>query len=299
MKEMKCRPILVVGLPRSGTKWLAATIAQHTNVAAPPCSRGGVHESNIRQLSVMFSELSFLDQYIALSELFVLSDMFKDMDLPESFPYELSPRPLNYAQLLRASLSAYAEKQGCSHWVQKFSPSDYHLLRNDFPDAYIITIERSVKDSIRSVKAAAVRRNRSFSAFRSAIFYGVQLKMLTRFKKLTGYVGGFRYETLRENRGKDILCMQEVMGLQPEQPIVKKTENQGHSSFRSEQERAKMFSVSDQIFICLGVFVSKLLPIWLYMSLYPLGKTYLRLVGGTFVYKAEALGFEHTESKMH
>ena len=103
------RPIIVVGMNRSGTKWLSNIIARHRDVIAVQSPRtNGIVETNMFGPLPDKFDLSSPDEYIGLVELWAATHFFRCTGVDKELFYGLRPRPTSGLQLFDVLMSAYA-----------------------------------------------------------------------------------------------------------------------------------------------------------------------------------------------
>lgn len=194
-------PIFVVGMNRSGTKWLSNILCNHPDIAGVQYDRGGgIQETNMFSvLPQKFGDLAEVSNYIGLIELWSCTDFFRLAGVDKAFFYRPETRTTSYTALFRALMEEVARCRGTRYWLQKIPPEDALLVLGEFPDARVVIIRRGVVATVRSSIQQSIkygRRPRSLVG--EGYHYAFGCKCLDRVR--TGReVYEVTYERLREN----------------------------------------------------------------------------------------------------
>jgi hypothetical protein len=95
--------IIVIGMNRSGTKWISNLISNHPDVVSLQYERGGgILETNMfTNFPHSFGDLRFPDNYVGLIELWSKTDFFQCAGMDKDFFYSIEKRPTNYFELFQ------------------------------------------------------------------------------------------------------------------------------------------------------------------------------------------------------
>jgi len=145
-------PIFVVGMNRSGTKWLSNILCNHPDIAGVQYERGGgIQESNM--FSVMpqkFGDLADVSNYIGLIELWACTDFFRLSGVDKALFYRPEARTTSYPALFRMLMEEVARRNGTGFWLQKIPPQEALAILGEFAGARVVLIERGVVATVRS-----------------------------------------------------------------------------------------------------------------------------------------------------
>ncbi|NDU77661.1 sulfotransferase [Actinomadura sp. DSM 109109] len=197
MEGESCRPVFVLGCPRSGTTLVQQMLHSHRRIAFPSETRF-VHVSyDIRH---RFGDLERADNRRALAEWITGGEGTKFQVLrldAAAVVEEIVQGPPTLGSAIAAVFRAYARHHGKPRWGDK-RPSYFRrvpMLRRMFPDAQFVHLVRDGRDAVSSlmrmpwfdgdITAAAL-------TWREAVDMGARLR--TRLGPETFYE--FRYEDL-------------------------------------------------------------------------------------------------------
>lgn len=145
------RPIILIGMNRSGTKWVSNIICSHDDVIGVQSDRtGGILETNMFGAMQDKFNLGYPDDYIGLIELWSATQFFQLAGIEKKFFYELSPRPRKVLQLFELQMNEYARRNGRNYWLQKTAPRKAQRVLEYFTNARIVVVRRDLMDTIRS-----------------------------------------------------------------------------------------------------------------------------------------------------
>jgi hypothetical protein len=211
---MLLKPIIIVGINRSGTHWVANILSNNPHVATVQYERGGgAFETNMfTNFPKSFGDLKYPDNYVGLIELWAETDFFKCAGIDKGFFYNLENRPTDYFVLFRMLMEKYAADQNKKYWLQKVNPYDGVKCIAHYPDANFIVIKRNVVDVIKSsVKGAATKYGIKKKQLVKRVFlYVFQEKILQSIKN--GYIY-IEYEDLKANTEKEVKRICEALSL--------------------------------------------------------------------------------------
>lgn len=283
------KPIFVLGVHRSGTKWLANILCSHSDIAGIQADRHyGIHESAFFCIEKnRFGDLRKDENFIEFMETFASSDYFLLSHLDKKYFYEHRPR--DYDEFFRMMMDKYAEKEQTGFWLEK-TPA--HLLYfNDlvekFPDAKFIIIQRNVVDSIKSdlrLKFFDDKMKKQmqtpkffmiiFLIFRYHFYYS---NMFDRSQKRDYLL--IQYEALKKNRAEETKKICDYIGVAFEPQMLQDT-FRPNTLFTSEKERGEVLTRQEEAFIKIMNHFFKLVPSQVYHCFVPLYRQKFREVAG-------------------
>ena len=116
--------ILVVGLNRSGTKWLSNSLANHSNVFAVTAEQHfGILESNVfNDFSRAFPRLDREDDFIAFVCMWAESDFVKTTGMTRTEMLQWNPRPVTVYEAFNRLMNEMTDRWSRKFWLQKCSP---------------------------------------------------------------------------------------------------------------------------------------------------------------------------------
>lgn len=127
--HVKCQPIFIIGVPRSGTTLLRILIDSHPNIAcgpeAPWLARGAASIKNLYEFMAN-NTLGYVLNYGVSKDVFCCQ----------------------FAAWVDSLFSAYAESHGKQRWAEKTPDHSLEIpfLAELFPDAYFVHIVRDGRD---------------------------------------------------------------------------------------------------------------------------------------------------------
>ena len=87
-------PIIVVGMNRSGTKWVSNILCNHEDVIGVQSERHfGILETNMFGTMQDKFDLSSPEDYVGFLEMWSKTEFFRRTDIDKQMFYELAPRP--------------------------------------------------------------------------------------------------------------------------------------------------------------------------------------------------------------
>ncbi len=255
--------IIVVGMNRSGTKWLSNILLNHPNIFGIQTELDdGIVETNLFGIMQKKFDLTRPDDYVGFVELWSSTNFFKQTKLSKEFLYNLKPRPTNFLEIFKIVMNTCAEREGKSFWLQKTSPSLAFNVLSYFDKSNVILIKRDPIQTIKStLKIILERRNnkKSFYLFLRQIYvYILDEKRLTKLYKEKKAIF-ISYEALKNNTENEIKKICNRIGLTyiPEMLNVKFKKN---TSFKTGKDRIEIFSKTDEKTIKYLTVFLRLIP---------------------------------------
>ena len=275
-------PILVVGLNRSGTKWLSNILCNHPLVAGVQSERArGILETNLFHRMREKFYLRAADDYIGFVELWRQSEFFRLINEQSDYLYTLTPRPQSFIWIFNHVMTRYAGRQNAVYWLQKCDPDRAIEVAAEIDRVRFIVIRRDMLDVAQSAHQMNKNRGVQHSVLRSIPGIARAEKLIRKIEAEYSAVT-VNYDELREDphRVVEDLCGRLEL---PFDPSLLEVPFAPNTSFRGE--RPAPFTPS-------YAFVSRMLgalclraPIWLLNkipSVRHLKRPPLRFVAGTF-----------------
>ena len=207
-------PIFVVGMTRSGTKWLSNLLAAHPDVAAVQNERHrGILETSIFDTTPRKFDLSEDDDFAAFIELWSHSDFFHAAGADKELFYQLPASSRDYISLFSRLMNDMACRRGCQFWLQKISPHSAVPVLKRFPKARVVIIKRKLIDVIRSQAALNVAQGRSRGVASTAYDYAFQEKHALRIRRMFPSAACLSYEQLKDDTDATIKRVCDMLGL--------------------------------------------------------------------------------------
>jgi hypothetical protein len=234
------RPIILIGLNRSGTKWLSNLICRHEDVIAVQSRRtGGILETNMFGALPDKFDLAYPDEYIGLVELWSSTHFFKRTGVEKEFFYRLSPRPRSTLRMFELLMNEYARRHGKAYWLQKTTPLRAAEVLEHFPNARVVVIRRNLMDTLRST-IALMRRAGRRDLFRTIWHCVHQRKLLNRLCRRYAAVE-MDYDRLRNDTVREEARLFAELGL-PEGKLRPAPAFPRNTSFASDSQRREVLS---------------------------------------------------------
>jgi hypothetical protein len=287
------KPIFVIGLNRSGTKWLSNELSKHTEIACVRNENTGIRETNMFRAFGRKFDLNHLDDYIGLVELWSSTDFFIRTGVDKAIFFSSDPPITDHYLLFAQLMNAFATKQGKAYWLQKGSPIAGLELLKRFPDAHFVIVRRQMVDQIRSNVGRFARPGWTTIA-RATFSYVRDNQILDRLQSRSR-CPSVSYEELKMNRAtiiQDLLNTWEITRGEIDETVVFRP----NTTFPERTQRDDYFHSGQRLWIHFCALLSKLLPFPL--KFYTAKRNWQRvgpLVAGTFdnVYR------QHPELKRH
>ena len=271
------QPIFVLGLQRSGTTWVANTLAAHPQIAAVEADRHqGVHESVFfSHFARMYGDWSDPTCKSHAIEAFLQSDYCGLCGLSVTYVRDLAKRAQNAAAFFVSLMDQVAQSQEKQAWVEK---SPHHTLLADdletsIPEAKFLCITRSSRTLVRSrlwsygrspppypARALCILRACASNAFHSGA--------LQQFSKR---IGPHRAQLVTfdelQNHGVSLLDpFLKHCGLTAMDGVTSSYER--NSSFGSERSRKEALNHFDLLLIAMCEMAVRLTPLLLLKKLH-------------------------------
>jgi hypothetical protein len=254
----RIKPIFVVGINRSGTKWLSNEIAANPEVAAiQAVEHGGILESNMLTRFGRERNCASGKEYAELIEFWSGTHFFELARGQAAEFLALDPRPADSVEAFRYLMERVAVREGKRFWLQKMAPVDALSVLDRVPDARVVVIRRSPVESVRSKIGLDARRGMHLGAFRAGMSQGIQQRQLERVRRRSGVLT-VTYEDLVDDRQGTMETVFQHLGLAP---TSERSPYRPNTSFRASSDRNKTLSPAKVFQIRLALFFCRLLPI--------------------------------------
>jgi hypothetical protein len=255
--EWLIRPVLVVGIHRSGTKWLSNEIAAHPDaIAVQAADHGGILESNMLTQFGRGFDCDTDPGYQALIDFWSRTHFFELAAGDPQELLELEPRPADSIEAFRYLMERLARREGKHYWVQKIAPADASPVLDRFDDAVVIVIKRSPVDTARSKIRLDADRGVRTGAFRSGMSLGTQERKLNRVLRRDGVLL-IHYEDLVQDRKGTMQRVFRHIGLEPADTSSPFSPN---TSFKDRSERKRTLNWSDEMVVRFALRLCRILP---------------------------------------
>lgn len=252
-------PIIVVGMNRTGTKWVSNILCNHQDVIGAQTDRSrGILESNMFGVMQDKFDLSSPDEYVGLLELWSVTEIFKCANGNKEAFYNLNPRPRNAIEMFRILLQEYARSNDKAFWLQKVRALRALEVLESFKDARIVVTRRRLLDTMKSTWAMHLRY-RQRRPIRSTYMYVRQEKILNRICKKYN-AAEVQYENLKADPEREISQLCKQLRLDPAK-ITSEYSYKKNSSFANEHERVKIMSSSERILVVAVALFSRCVPL--------------------------------------
>jgi len=276
-------PIIVVGMNRSGTKWISNILSNHPQVVSAQYDRGdGIQETNmLGAFPRAFGDLAVPDNYVGLIEWWAQTDFFRILGIEKEHLYRLDPRPRHPYDLFCCVMEEYARRKGGRFWLQKTSPHRGAACRAHYPEAHLVVIERDVVATLRSAIRLRMRRSGGRRAIlREVVSFVHQEKLLGRLRGKPRVVE-LTYEALLADSSAESRRVCAALGLSYEPGMIE-IPFRPNTSFRSAGERDATLTPAMERGIRVLRRLLGLLPVAFFGLLQRLrGRRYPGLVPGT------------------
>jgi hypothetical protein len=253
------RPIILIGMNRSGTKWVSNIICSHEDVIGVQGKRaGGILETSMFGAMHDKFDLAYPEEYIGLIELWARTDFFRRTGIEKETFYKLSPRPRSSLRLFELLMDEYARRNNKVHWLQKTSPNQARRVLEHFTNARIVVVRRNMLDTVRSTIGLQSRYGRR-SIFRATYRYVYQDKLLNRLCRQYPVVR-MNYDALREDHAREQARLFAELGLNP--PASSQAEPFApNTSFASTEQRRDIMSRRSQLLVRTVAWLIYLIPL--------------------------------------
>ena len=253
------RPIILIGMNRSGTKWVSNIICSHDDVIGVQSERtGGIVETNMFGAMQDKFDLSYPDEYVGLVELWAATHFFRLTGIDKSFFYGLSPRPADVLGLFELLMNEYARRNGCKYWLQKTSPRKAPRVLEHFGNARVVVVRRDLMDTIRSTLGLQSRygKRNLFRATWECVYQG---KLLDRICRRYPAIR-VSYEALRADPARE----EARLFAELELPAGKRAREESfprNTSFANREQRHGIMSSRERLLARILARLVGLLPV--------------------------------------
>ncbi len=260
MNSGRPTPILVVGLNRSGTKWLSNLLCNHPQIFGVQTSRhGGVVETDMfGAMSSVVGDLRTLENYVALVELWSQTDFVATTRVEKEFLYGLRPRPTNCFDMFRCLIDEAARRADARFWLQKTGPIEGRAALRAFPDARVIVIERDPVETLES--RVQLRRNRGvpLSVARGALESVFQRKLLDQIRRRHDVID-VEYQSLLHDTASEVGRVCGSLGLEFAASMLE-VPFRPNTSFRERGSERRVFERHERWMVRLITAAGRLAP---------------------------------------
>jgi hypothetical protein len=266
-------PIILVGMNRSGTKWLSNIICSHDAVIGIQSPRfGGILESEMLGPMRDKFDPAFPDDYVALVELWSRTEFFRLARFDKRTFYELDPRPRTVLELFGLAMDELARRNGCQFWLQKTSPENAPAVLEHFTNAKVVITRRDLLDNVRSTMALQ-KRYRSPRPLHATYRYVYQDKILARICRRRQVVQ-MRYEDLKAEPEREKARLFAELGLsRPSNPAPAAFPR--NTSFASDDQRRQILPPRQRWLVRAFATCVRLVPLPLFSAAIGLRKWWL------------------------
>lgn len=252
-------PIIVIGMNRSGTKWLSNLICSHQDVIGVQSRRHfGILETNMFGPMQEKFNLSSPDDYVGFLEMWANTEFFRRTGIDKQVFYELNPRPRNFYEIFERLMNEFAEKNGKSYWLQKTAPSLAIGVLEYFQSAKIILIRRNLLDTLRSTWALHKDQS-SRKIIRTTFTYVHQRKTLRSIANKYN-VAELDFTELKSSTTEEMSRIFLEIGLDPNNASLEQLYKK-NTSFDNDSERHTIMSTFDRIVVGIAAAMFWAVPI--------------------------------------
>lgn len=189
-------PIVVVGMNRSGTKWLTNVLCNHSCIAGVQSERhNGILETNMLQVMDRKFDFRSDQDFAAGIELWTRSDFFRNSGVDQRVLFR-EPRPKTTLDTFVRVMEQAADQSGKPFWIQKTSPEIAINILPRLPNARVIVIQREFMDTIKSALQLAHIDGQRPSVFDAVYTFVTQSKESQRLIRRPD-VMNIRFDELR------------------------------------------------------------------------------------------------------
>ena len=254
-------PIIVIGMNRSGTKWLSNILCNHSLVTGVQSERHcGILETNFfGEIERFVGNLADVQNYVALVEFWSQTDFFKATKLAKEELYQFKPRPVTCAEFFDRVMSLTARRVGSKFWLQKTSPIRCRILRR-LQNPRVVIIRREILPTLESTIQLSKRQGERPKLVRSILLYVLQDKILRKVRR--EYAALFvEYEKLRSETHAEVERVCSGLGLLMEDNLLE-IGFEKNTSFRGPNDAQRnVFSKLERAVIRALQFTFRLVPL--------------------------------------
>lgn len=235
----KCWSILIVGLNRSGTKWLSNLVSEHPDVySVQHPAHFGILESNVfNDFSRMFPSLDTVEALTAFVSIWKETDFVRISGVE---PWDLfnSRKPSTVFDAFRALMDEAASRRDASCWLQKCSPIQLAEHYPHFSDSKLVFIKRKFQDQFVSAMENSGTSGRLFDQLRLAVNFCLQNQVLEdMIRKTRGHC--ISYEALKADPQSTMSEVFAYLGM-TEVSTVDGKSFQPNTSFSDDQQKPRL-----------------------------------------------------------
>ena len=225
-------PVLVVGMNRSGTKWLSNLLCNHSMLAGVQSERHtGIVETNM--FSIMDEKFDFSspqDRHVMI-DLWTRTDFFRRTSVQRHVLLE-APEPKTSLEIFVRFMEAHAGLLGRDCWLQKLSPEAALAIIDRLPTAKVVVIKRDFLSTIRSTLQLEHIDGKTPSVFDAVYNFVAQSKLLDRLNSRHATFP-VRFEDLRDNLPRTMRAVCDFLDIPFEDDVLqsryaKNTSFKGH-----------------------------------------------------------------------
>lgn len=276
------KPILVVGLNRSGTKWLSNILCNHPDIAGVQSERArGILETNMFHRMQEKFDLRAADDYLGFVELWSKTELFKSSGEDRQFLYQLNPRPLSFIRIFDIVMERYAERRKASFWLQKCDPDRALEVIPVLNSPRIVIIGRETIAVGRSMQQMNRNRGARFSLLKSIPSIVRAEKLLAKISNRYSVIET-TYESLKKDPSATISRICKQLGLTFSDSMLDVRYNP-NTSFRDGLPEPLSPTYIATLRLVVGG--SRALPVWVLSRILKMPWRHripLRFVSGTF-----------------
>ena len=263
-KMKRIKSIIVIGMNRSGTKWLSNILCNHSDVIGIQYEKAyGILETNMfGVMQKKFGDISTIERYIGFIELWAQTNFFKISGIEKSFFYKLNYKP-SILELFEILMNEFAKRNNKKFWLQKTSPIIALKVLRNFSKGYLIIIERNILDTIKSqMKLTEFSTGKRSSIFKEVFYYIYQAKIIKKISKKYK-IFKVNYESLKKQPVHEIKNTCKYLNI-PFENTMLNISYQKNTSFISLQNRKLFFSKKEIRKIMIYSHLLKTFPLFLY-----------------------------------
>jgi hypothetical protein len=276
-------PLIVVGMNRSGTKWLSNILCNHPDVAGiqSPLHTGILETNFFGTVQRIFGDSLTVDHYVGLVEMWAQTDFFKASGADKELFYKLRPRPSAPLALFVALMEDVARRRGARYWLQKTSPLAAREILPRLGPCRVIVTRRAALPLLESTVRLRRDQGEQISPLRAATIFALEDKILAALERDAGVLVT-SYERIQSAPEAEAERLCAALGLRYDRGLLD-VPYEPNTSFSRAGEREQVFSGAERIAIRLGLAVAGALPLGLLAWLRErIRRGGARLVEGTF-----------------
>lgn len=263
-KMKRIKPIIVIGMNRSGTKWLSNILCNHSDVIGIQYEKAyGILETNMfGVMQERFGDISTIESYIGFIELWAQTNFFKISGIEKSFFYKLNYR-YSILELFEILMNEFAKRNNKKFWLQKTSPINALKILRNFNKKYLIIIERNILDTIKSqMKLTEFSTGKKPLIFKGVFYYIYQAKVIKKISK-NYKLFNVNYENLKKQPVHEIKNTCKYLNIPFEKNLLN-ISYQKNTSFISSPNRKSFFSKKEIRKIMIYSYILKIFPLFLF-----------------------------------